>query len=151
MDIAKRDFIAGIVHGTPTAGGLEVPREAMDRLYRALDIVVADPSFSWESWGKKMPTPAMLGLLADGFFESEIDADGQPQEPFDPRLGPIASALVRQNIQANIDEAESKVRLTLAHAGVEETMLQKVWSNVPPVAPPDSFMEMVQLAKGERK
>ena len=140
VDIAHRDFIAGIDHGAPGAKALNIPPERMERLYRALDIRFGT-GHNWASWGKKMPTPAMLGLLAEGYYMSEIDDYGVPVEPVDCRLGPVASALVRCGMEKLLDAAETKVCHSLHHAGITDV--------APPFDLPRNFMEMVQFTKGE--
>ncbi|MCA0869667.1 hypothetical protein LCL97_02405 [Seohaeicola saemankumensis] len=136
VDIAKRDFIAAITHRMPDLASLNVPRERIERLYRTLDIVVPGP-IKWADWGRKQPMPTMLGLLADGFFETEIDANGHPDQPVDLRLGPVASALVRCGIEKLIDAAEAQVAQTLDSAGIPD--------GPPPFELPGTFTKMIDF------
>ncbi len=81
--------------------------------------------------------PTMLGLLADGLFEPEIDTQGQPTAPVDLRLGPSASALLRCGIEQLIDAAEAQVAQTLDRTGIPDGPL--------PFELPGTFTDMINF------
>ncbi len=140
VSIAQRDFVAGLENGASTARELLVPRDRIALLYATLDRVLGTGD-RWQTWGRSNPTPVMLGLLADGFFEHGIGADGLPAAQMDSRLGPIASALVRSSVDRLLDSAAAMVTRTLTDCGLHDLAAGAVL--------PNTFNEMIASTKGE--
>lgn len=139
ITIAERDFVAGIQNAASTTKQLEVDRTRIDLFYQALDQAL-DGNGKWVDWGKKNPTPVMLGLLADGFFEHGLEPDGTPSVKLDNRLGPIASALVRHSVDTLLDNSAKIVDRALKDAGLSQPVGAEDL--------PQTFTAMIKTTKG---
>jgi len=136
--IAKHDFLAARRMGVNTARDLGIAPERMGRLYAMMDRHLGSGE-DWTAFGQDTdrPMPTMLALLADGFCEGDLGADSLPAAPVNPRLGPVASRLVRDQLEIWIHNAERNVVATLDAVGLQDV--------TPPVELPGTFLEILSF------